>query len=509
MTATAIARLTAPALQAFQQALEQPEQTQSIILQNIILHNRDTVFGKEHSFTDIHNPCDFARAVPIRQYTDFADAINQTAAGKTHLLTTENACQFEETGGSTSGAKLIPYTPSLLMAFRQGVHAWLGDLAKTRPKAFSGNLYFVISPAARSTECTSGGIPIGCGDDLQYLGADLAKILQTQTLYQPELTTAQSATEWHIRTAILLAKQENLSLISAWSPTLLLQLLHCLHQQQDKILPQIHDKNRRQTVARALAASVPDTRLLWSRLDTVSCWDSHTATAPAEQLRQLLPHVHLQGKGLLATEGIATIPFSGCFLPALTSHYLELVDENENLIPLTEWQAGQRYRLILTTQGGLYRYDTQDWLLATPSPYARVPNLCFVGRGNLYSDLCGEKLHEAFVAHALSQITENIDNKLGNLFVQGVQLPLPHYVLWADERAVLPNHLAQNLDTALCANPQYAYARQIEQLGVLKVCRLPDVVAYATRFAKNRVLGIQKLPLLLPVINQMETQNDK
>lgn len=511
MTAATITRLTAPALHAFQQALKQPEQAQAQVLQHIIQNNRDTVFGRQHGFADMHHPCDFARAVPIRQYADFADVITQTAAGKTHLLTTEDVCQFEETGGSTAGTKLIPYTPSLLTAFRQGVHAWLGDLAATRPKAFSGSLYFVISPAARSAHHTLGGIPIGCGDDLQYLGADLAKVLQTQTLYQPELAAAQSAEEWQIRTAVLLAQQENLSLISAWSPTLLLQLLRCLHEQQDKILPHINNKNRRQTVARALAGCLPDTRLLWSHLDTVSCWDSHTAAAPAEQLRQLLPHVYLQGKGLLATEGIATIPFSGCFLPALTSHYLELMDENENLIPLTEWEAGRRYRLILTTQGGLYRYDTQDWLLATPSPYARVPNLHFVGRGNLYSDLCGEKLHEAFVAQALSQVTENIDNKLGNLFVQGVQSPVPHYVLWADERAVLPDRLAEHLDTALCTNPQYAYARQIGQLGALLVCRLPNVNAYATCFAKSRVLGIQKLPLLLPVIQEKEmgARNDK
>ena len=181
--------------------------------------------------------------------------------------------------------------------------------------AFSGCLYFIISPAARSRSHTAGGIPIGTGNDLNYLGSALAQRIAPQILHQPQLAQAQSPADWQIRTATLLAQSPSLSLISAWSPTLLLNIVHTLHQQQDTILRHIPDAHRRRTLAQALAPAIPRTQQIWTQLDTISCWDSHTAAAPADQLRQLFPHAHLQGKGLLATEGITTLPFSGCLLP--------------------------------------------------------------------------------------------------------------------------------------------------------------------------------------------------
>lgn len=489
--------LLAPAHTAFQAALHQPQCTQSQILRTILQTNQHSQFGQQHHFAHIHTPEDYAQRVPIQSYETLVPSIARHTGGETNILTSSPVIQFEETGGSTAGAKLIPYTAPLLTAFQRGIHAWFADLIAQRPHAFSGCLYFIISPAARSRSHTAGGIPIGTGNDLAYLGNTLAERIAAQTLFHPQLAAQQSPAEWQIRTASLLAQSPNLSLISAWSPTLLLNLLHTLHQQQDTILSQIPDPKRRRTLAQALAPAVPNTQKIWAQLDTISCWDSHTAAAPAAQLRQLFPHAHLQGKGLLATEGITTLPISGCLLPALTSHYYEFADERNCIHPLHRLQHGNRYRLILTTQGGLYRYDTQDWLLAQASPHANVPSLHFIGRSSLHSDLVGEKLNEAFIAQAIAQ---SLPPFSGCLLLQGSTNPQPHYILWHDPTFSPSAAAIAQLNTALCANPQYHYAQQIGQLGKLIARPHPNLLAYASQHARSRVLGTQKIPMLLPPI---------
>ena len=494
---TTLPTLLAPAHAAYQTALRHPQRTQAQILRTILRSNQHSQFGQQHHFAHIRSPEDYAQRVPIQSYDTLAPSIARHAGGEANILTSSPVIQFEETGGSTAGAKLIPYTAPLLTAFQHGIHAWFADLIAQRPHAFSGCLYFIISPATRSRSHTAGGIPIGTGNDLNYLGSALAEHIAPQTLYHPRLAEQQSPESWQIRTAALLAQSPNLSLISAWSPTLLLNIIHTLHQQQDRILSQIPDAARRRTLAQALAPAVPNTQKIWARLDTISCWDSHTAAAPAAQLRQLFPHAHLQGKGLLATEGITTLPFSGCLLPALTSHYYEFADEHNRIHRLHQLQHGNRYRLILTTQGGLYRYDTQDWLLVQASPHANVPSLHFIGRSSLTSDLVGEKLTEAFVAHAIPQALAPFS---GCLFLQGSTTPQPHYILWHEPTFTPSENALAALNTALCANPQYHYAQQIGQLGNLTARPHPQLLAYASQHAPSRVLGTQKIPMLLPPI---------
>ena len=489
--------LLAPAHTAYQTALRRPQHTQAQILHTILRSNQHSQFGQQHHFAQIRSPEDYAQRVPIQSYETLAPLIARHAGGEANILTSSPIIQFEETGGSTAGAKLIPYTAPLLTAFQHGIHAWFANLLAHRPHAFSGSLYFIISPAARRHSHTAGGIPIGTGNDLNYLGSALAQHIAPQILHHPQLAEQQSPESWQIRTAILLAQSPNLSLISAWSPTLLLNIIHTLHQQQDRILSQIPDAARRHTVAQALAPTIPNTPKIWTQLDTISCWDSHTAAAPAAQLRQLFPHAHLQGKGLLATEGITTLPISDCLLPALTSHYYEFADERNRIHPLHRLQHGNRYRLILTTQGGLYRYDTQDWLLAQASPHANVPSLHFIGRSSLTSDLVGEKLTEAFVAQAIRQTLAPVS---GCLLLQGTSTPAPHYILWHEPTFTPTAQALAALNTALCANPQYHYAQQIGQLGNLTAHPHPQLLAYAARHARSRVLGTQKIPMLLPPI---------
>ena len=147
-------------------------------------------------------------------------------------------------------------------------------------------------------------------------------------------------------------------------------------------------------------ASPTDPHALWPHLRVVSCWSHGQAGIAATDLQRRLPHVSLQPKGLLATEAFVSIPFGKHHPIAVASHFLEFADEHGEPRLAHELRLGETYSVIVTTGGGLWRYRLGD-SVKVEGFLAATPSLRFIGRGGSVSDLCGEKLAEAFVTRAI------------------------------------------------------------------------------------------------------------
>ena len=127
-----------------------------------------------------------------------------------------------------------------------------------------------------------------------------------------------------------------------------------------------------------------------------------------------------------------------------------------------------------------------------------VPRLNFIGRSGWYSDLCGEKLNEAFVRNAMLSVDARLPE---HGLLQGVAMPQPHYRLLAadTDAAWLNADVCAALDSALHANPQYAHARRIGQLHPLRLHWVADIPAHAAALARpEQRLATRKIALLLP-----------
>jgi hypothetical protein len=144
----------------FDLACATPRASQWALLRETLESNAGTEFGRTHRFESIGSFEGFRSRVPIRTYEEFRPWLDRVSEGQSAVLTREPAVAYEETGGSTSGHKLIPYTSSSLLAFRAAVLPWLADLADRRPAAFTGKAYVAISPVARKPR-SIGGIPVG------------------------------------------------------------------------------------------------------------------------------------------------------------------------------------------------------------------------------------------------------------------------------------------------------------------------------------------------------------
>ena len=343
-----------------------------------------------------------------------------------------------------------------------------------------------ISPATRQPRVTTGGVPIGLASEAAYLGDDLVGAFLSILAVPPEIAAISDVGAWRLATLTTLIECDDLRFVSVWSPTFFLDLIEAIPANEAALLSKL-SRAARTRLAAFLQDGGKDTSSLWPRLDTISCWNDGSSALFAARLAALCPQAQMEPKGLFATEAAITLPWggkAGC-VPALTSTFTEFIDDNGEARLAHEFHEGVQYRVVVTTPGGLYRYDMGDRVRCIGQE-GEVARLVFEGRAGLTSDMVGEKLDEAFVARALSclQCLAALSPKSS---------PRPHYELWLDATIDDPA-FAMQVEAALCQNPQYAYARKIGQLGQLVSLLKPGFVAtrHLAKVSAGKRLGDMK-----------------
>ena len=421
-----------PARASFLRATQSAARTQTELLMQLVARHRHTNFGREHSFDRIKNVADFQRLVPPRSHEDFKPWIDAIRAGEPNVLTADPVIMLQPTSGTISGRKLIPFTAELASQFKRATRVWMCDLLMHHPRARSGTAYWSISPAVagpkeHSIECDSrNAVPIGFASDLAYIGFWERQLAGRLMAVPADVGRITEIDSWRFWTLFHLLRARDLALISVWSPTFLIGLL----EQLDRLAPQLlralacdtRDPNTgrlyrgrprlSEFVERLLqqhGSAFSAATQLWPQLALVSCWADASSARMAEVLQQQLPHVAQQPKGLMATEGCVTFPLSGIGNAlAIQSHFFEFESLDGQKIHLAhQLSLGERYQVLLTTGGGLYRYSLHD-IVEVTGFHQQCPLLRFVGRSNQTSDLVGEKLTERFVRSCLERAQQNL-----------------------------------------------------------------------------------------------------
>jgi hypothetical protein len=495
----------------FERASHSVRETQSNLLREMLSQNAGTDYGKAHDFQTIRTIADFQRQVPLSIYEDYESSITQIRTGKQNVLTRDPVLMLEPTSGSTSAAKLIPYTASLKSQFQRGIGAWIANLFQHRPAVRRGRAYWSISPCLASSSDTyqpeSDAVPIGFDDDTAYL-TRFQRTAAKHVLAAPSsLSRLDDLRLFQHQTLLRLLLAEDLSLISIWSPTFLLallerlkvdpdQLCRTLHNgQTDRELPtSLHFSGHPKRARRIISLfeqndSLSDiVRHLWPHLAVISCWTDAAASRPAQQLQDVFPDIEIQPKGLIATEAFVSFPIAdhpGGAL-SLTSHFFEFepIKNNESNAGIRlahQLEEGEQYRVIVTTGGGLYRYQLRDEIHVVGF-YNDVPLIRFCGKSDNVSDLVGEKLSEAHVRDSLNRIFSDLDMSPHFAMLAPQLTPLSHYRLYlqtelnsTNENALtekMLNKIQKRLENELSSNPYYRQAIEFGQLHPLEIVSL-------------------------------------
>lgn len=521
---------------AFRHALRDVAGTQSRVLLRILRRNSDTEFGRRYGFRSIRSVVEYQDRVPLSTYDDYEDMMVRIREGRCNVLTRDPVQLLEPTSGSTAPTKLIPYTAELRAEFQRAIAPWIVDLYRHELRLLWGQAYWSLTPAGRQMEHTVGGIPVGFEDDSEYLGG-IQRLLVRPTMAVPaSVRLIEDTAAFRYVTLLFLLRSPALTLISVWNPTFLILLVERLPMWW----PQLTDDIAHGTLSPpdplpcGLSAELgglnrPDPRRateiqtvfesdrdqgkiharLWPHLRVISCWTDSSAAMYLPQVVRLFPQARLQGKGLIATEGFVSFPLAdrdGAVV-AIRSHFFEFLPTDGGPTRLAhELELGRCYSLILTTGGGLYRYQLHDRVQVV-GHMGDCPEIRFLGKEAHISDFFGEKVNE----HHLQQVVTGLLSRL-NLSPSFVMVACEAednrhaYTLFIESHGESEERLrtlGRELEASLEENYQYRYCRDLGQLEPLRVFRI-ERGALETYFARCQRHGQRAgdvKPLLLQRCN--------
>ena len=502
-----------PAAFLFHRALRRPKEAQSENLARILRATSDTTQSKRlPGFSSIRTAREFQDAVPLSTPDSVLPDIEALKAGTPRVLTREPVIRFEPSGGSSGASKYVPMTRGLLDEFHRALAPMLFDLLHSRPAVREGPSYWSISPIGRKQGRTAGGIPVGSVEDSAYFPRFLQPVLSRvfavpgAVARMPDVESCRYVTLW------FLVACEELALLSVWNPSFLTLLMDALERHGERLaedlergvcnpLPEgeggvggvvnavlagmrFSPRPERARVLREALRSGLQGRMLWPRLALLSMWTDAQAAHSVAPARRRFQGVDIQGKGLLATEGVVTLPLFDAPAPVLAvrSHFFEFLDpEHPEARPRLahELDAGRTYSVLLSTSGGLLRYRIGD-LVRVEGFHHATPCLRFLGRADAVSDLVGEKLAATRVSTVLESLLPTVLGGPRPPFAMMAPEWEPHappayrLFLETDVPDTRLHEAAQALERALCEGYHYRYARELGQLGPVSALRVTE-----------------------------------
>jgi hypothetical protein len=490
---------------AFHYATRTVAETQRRLLLSLLRRNAASKYGRQYDFASIQTIAAYQERVPLTGYDDYHPWVERIGDGEPGVLTSEPVLLLEPTSGSTSATKLIPYTASLKAEFQRGIAPWIADLYSHHPALLCGQAYWSVTPVTRHDKRSGGGLPIGFEEDSEYLSRWQSALTTPVFAVPPLVKLIGEMESFRYVTLLFLLRSRRLALISVWNPTFLSLLVSRLKEWGSSLVEDIArgtitapitdqlqlqlrqfnrpDEERAAELNRIFQSAAAPRELharIWPKLRLISCWSDAYAAAPARELAELFPQAQLQGKGLMATESFITFPLidrDGAAL-AVRSHFFEFLPADQSAARpqlAHELKPGERYAVVVTTGGGLYRYQLND-LVEVAGFYANCPLLRFIGKEDHISDWFGEKLNAIHVGQVISAALADchVAPQFAILACESEDMP-PAYTLFLEAATATSDSLqslGRAIERGLQENFHYRYCRELGQLGAARVFRI-------------------------------------
>ncbi len=423
-------------LHLFDQALLDPATAQRARFSAIIGRNRDTVFGREHGFSRISTIDEYRRAVPIREYLDFKEYIDPMCDGKEGVLVAANVEMFGVTSGSSAEPKFIPITREFTHEYHNSHLLWMYNMVKDRSAGVVGSIFSMVSPAQEGL--TAGGIPYGSSSGKQYRDQSVP-IRMLHPIPYPVFLIKNLEAKYHV--ALVIALGSDIRVANSVNPSTLVMIADILAAKGGELLADLESgelknapdfsgelkqriiKDLKPVPARvAFLRRILDSdgvltpKRVWPNLCAINTWQGGNAPFYLAKVARLWGEAPQRCLGLRATEGMISIPLADATASAplaVNGHFLEFVEDGIKVKGDTptllahELDPGKKYRLIITTSAGLYRYDLGD-IVRVSGMRGNTPEVEFLHKAGGVLSVTGEKVYEDQVVMVMSRITSGI-----------------------------------------------------------------------------------------------------
>lgn len=370
----AISRLARLRHWKIEQWMQDPYAAQREVLQDLVTHGQYTEFGRQYGFNDLFNIRTFKQTVPIHDYNDLKPYIERIIQGEQNVLWNTPVYWFAKSSGTTSDkSKFIPISEESL---EDGHYQGARDVL---------TLYYNFNPD--SDLLTGKGLVIGGSHQVSKLNEEAhcgdlsAVLLQNAPFYgqwikTPELSIALMD-EWETKIEQLARSTitENVTSISGvptWTLVLIKRIL--------------------EITGKATLKEV------WPNLE-LYIHGGVSFVPYREQFHKLIGEgihyleMYNASEGFFAAqdkpgeEGMLLFLQHGIFYEFMPLE--EYGKDNPQTIGLKDVELGKNYALVISTNGGLWRYLLGDTIQFTSLHPFRIK---VSGRVKHYINAFGEEV---------------------------------------------------------------------------------------------------------------------
>jgi len=418
----------------FEASTRDPMRAQDRTLLKYLARNKNTEYGRRHRFSSIKSIADFRSRVPLSSYEDMRPYVDKMKKGANNVLTSDKVIFFGITSGTTGTPKLIPVTRYSRDRKNDLMNLWAYYTAKDHPKVFDGKVLGIISPEVKGR--TEAGIPYGPEDGHAYNNLpDIVKgfyVLPYDLFYIEDYDARYYS-------ILRISMEANVSVLASLNPSTFTLLCRRIPLFQERIIDDIEKGTLDKTLkippairraiekrlkpnhkkARELKAILKSKgellpKYFWPRLELIQCWKGGTVKIYLKEMPQYFGPVAIRDFGCLSTEArssVATSDEGAGGVLAITTNFYEFIPKEEmgkktgrTLLPY-QLEKGREYLIIVTTPGGLYRYDIDD-IVRVNGFFNKTPVIEFVQKGHNAVSVTGEKIYESHVVEAVGRASD-------------------------------------------------------------------------------------------------------
>ncbi|MFH0964199.1 MAG: GH3 auxin-responsive promoter family protein [Planctomycetota bacterium] len=496
---------------------------QERLLLRKVSRNADSDFGRDHCFHEIRSVEDFRRNVPLSTYEYALPYILRVLDGESGALygPGERLRFVASTSGTTSRAKYIPITNTFVREYQHSWWIWASCACGDHAGAFQRQILQI--PGSLHEEMPRAGVP--CGSATGLIASMQPGFIRRLYVF-PEAGSLITSGAAKYYAAMRFAATRDISIFLAANPGTIVHIARVAAEDHERLVRDVRDgtitfpDEPPETVARELGRSLrPDPagakrleeirrrtgRLLpldlWPGLGLIACWKGGPLQNWLAQFPAYFGDTPVRDVGLVASEGRMTIPMSsdGCAgVLDILSNFFEFVplEEAGSAAPRTllahELERDGMYLIVLTTSGGLYRYNIND-VVKVAGFLRDAPELEFVNKGSGFANLVGEKLSECQVVQAVKEASAGFGAPPHTFTLAPQAVVPPFYVLFVEEEAVRgwrEQDFLERVDRGLQRlNICYENERRLDQLGPMRMRKLSNGTwdrYCAARIERNR-----------------------
>lgn len=454
-----------------------------------ISRNADSAFGRDHGFASIRSAADFRARVPVLNYEAHRPYISRVLNGDVSALFAPSAkvLMFAMTSGTTGDPKRLPITEELFREYRAGWQMWGAGVYGDHPDLLRKKTLQLTSDWQQST--APCGTP--CGQISGLAARTRPTISQSIFLPPPATNQIHDPAAKHYTALRFALASSKVGMIITANPSSLVEFARRAHQHGESLVRDIHDgtlscdvptevrnalgsriAKRRPRRARELERLANEHGALlpkhaWPGLSVLAVWTGGSIGIFLPRLAELYGEAAIRDHGLSASEGRMTLPLADGTSAGMLDfhhHYFEFIPVEEHGTPSPavleghELQEGRDYYILLTTSGGLYRYDIHD-VVRCVGYQGQAPLLEFLNKGKNFSNLTGEKLSEHQVIRAVEKSFGDLGLPIDFFTVAPAMQGQPRYLLLLEQKthqgreAILAASFQKNLEQL---NEEYA-----------------------------------------------------